>query len=75
MSSGPRPRRPIKVVTLVVVYWVGGNILQSALGSLLVNSGLLDSENAFRVGLVLGWGLLFLVSLYFREQLDRWLRA
>lgn len=75
MSSGPRPRRPIKVVTLVVVYWVGGNILQSALGSLLVNGGLLDSENAFRVGLVLGWGLLFLVSLYFREQLDRWLRA
>ena len=75
MSSGPRPRRPIKVVTLVVVYWVGGNILQSALGSLLVNSGLLDSENAIRVGLVLGWGLLFLVSLYFREQLDRWLRA
>jgi hypothetical protein len=63
------------VVTLVVVYWVGGNILQSALGSLLVNGGLLDSENAFRVGLVLGWGLLFLVSLYFREQLDRWLRA
>ena len=75
MSSGPRPRRPIKVVTMVVVYWVGGNILQSILSWLLVNGGLLDADNAFRVGLILGWGLLFLVSFYCREQLDHWLRT
>jgi hypothetical protein len=75
MNGAPNPRRPIKVVAMVVVYWVGGNILQSALGSLLVSGGLLDSDNAFRVSLVLGWGLLFLVSFVYREQLDRWLRT
>ena len=75
MDSGPRPRRPIKVVAMVVVYWVLGNVLQAVLGSLLVNGGLLDDEMASRAGLVLGWGLLFVVSLVFRERLDDWLRA
>ena len=75
MSSGPRPRRPIKVVAMVVVYWVVGNLLQSVLASLLVSGGLLDVETASRVGLVLGWGLLFVVSLIFRERLDDWLRS
>lgn len=75
MDSGPRPRRPIKVVVMVVVYWVLGNVLQAVLGSLLVSGGLLGDEMASRVGLVLGWGLLFVVSLVFRERLDAWLRA
>ena len=75
MDSGPRPRRPIKVVAMVIVYWVLGNVLQAALGSLLVSGGLLSDEMASRVGLVLGWGLLFVVSLVFRERLDDWLRA
>ena len=75
MDSGPRPRRPIKVVAMVIVYWVLGNVLQAALGSLLVSGGLLSDEMASRVGLVLRWGLLFVVSLVFRERLDDWLRA
>jgi hypothetical protein len=75
MSIGPRQRRPIKVVAMVIVYWVGGNVLQSVLGWLLVSGGLLDAEMASRAGLILGWGLLFVVSLIFRERLDDWLRS
>ena len=75
MSDGPRPRRPIKVVAMVVAYWIAGNVLQAALAWLLVSAGLFDAEMAGRVGLVLGWGLLFVVSLVFRERLDDWLRA
>ena len=75
MHSGPRSRRPIKVVVMVVAYWVTGNVLQAALASLLVGGGLLDDEMASRTGLILGWGLLFAVSLVFRERLDGWLRA
>ena len=60
---------------MVVVYWVLGNVLQAALGSLLVSGGLLDDELASRAGLVLGWGLLFVVSFVFRERLDDWLRG
>lgn len=60
---------------MVVVYWVGGNVLQAALASLVVSGGLLDAEMASRAGLVVGWGLLFVVSLVFRERLDAWLRS
>jgi hypothetical protein len=75
MRSGPRPRRPIKVVVMVIVYWVLGNVLQAALAWLLVRAGLLDAETAGWAGLIVGWGLLFVVSLAFRERLDDWLRA
>ena len=60
---------------MVVVYWVVGNILQSVIGSGLVSAGLLEEEGAFRAGLIAGWGLLFVLSYRFREQLDDWLRA
>jgi hypothetical protein len=75
MSSGPRPRRPGKVVIMVIAFWVVGNILQSIVGWLLGSSGLFDANTAFYVGLVLGWGLLFLISLYYRDYLDYWLRS
>ena len=75
MIDGPRPRRPIKVVVMVIAYWVLGNVLQSALAWLLVSGGLLDAETAVPAGLVLGWGLLFVISFIFRERLDDWLRA
>ena len=60
---------------MVVAYWVGGNVLQNVLAWLLVSGGLLDAETASRAGLILGWGLLFVVSLMFREWLDDWLRS
>ena len=75
MSTGPRARRPIKVVAMVMVYWIAGNVLQSALAWLLVSGGLLDTDTAGRAGLILGWGLLFVVSLINRERLDDWLRS
>lgn len=60
---------------MVIAYWIVGNVLQSILSTLLVSAGLLDSEMAGRVGLVLGWGLLFVVSFVYREPLDDWLRT
>ncbi len=60
---------------MVVAYWIVGNILQSVFGWMLVSAGLLDAETAGRAGLILGWGLLFVISLVFRERLDDWLRA
>lgn len=60
---------------MVIVYWVLGNILQAVLASLLTSAGLLDPEMAGWAGLVLGWGLLFVASLVYRERLDDWLRA
>jgi len=75
MREAPKSRSPKKVVVMVVVYWVGGNVLQSVIGSLFASGGLLEPDTAFGVGLVLGWGLLFLISYYFREPLDDWLRS
>jgi|RhiMethySRZTD1v2_1073278.scaffolds.fasta_scaffold2044510_2 hypothetical protein len=75
MSSGPRSRRPIKVVVMVIAYWILGNVLQAAFAWLTTTAGLLDPETASRAGLVLGWGLLFVISFIFRERLDDWLRS
>jgi len=60
---------------MVVAYWIVGNVLQSILASLIVSAGLLDAETASRAGLILGWGLLFVLSYIFRERLDDWLRS
>ena len=59
---------------MVVAYWIVGNVLQAVLASPLVTLGLFDAESASRAGLILGWGLLFVLSFIFREQLDDWLR-
>ena len=60
---------------MVIAYWIVGNILQSGFAWLLMRSGLLEAELASWVGLIVGWGLLFVVSLIYRESLDDWLRA
>jgi hypothetical protein len=60
---------------MVVVYWVVGNVLQAAISSALVSSGLLDTDGAFRAGLIIGWGILFVLSYVARERLDDWLRS
>lgn len=60
---------------MVIAYWIVGNVLQSGFAWLLVSGGLLEAELAGRFGLILGWGLLFVVSLIYRERLDDWLRA
>jgi ABC-type cobalamin transport system permease subunit len=75
MSDGPRQRRPIKVVLMVAAFWIGGTILQSALAWLLSNSGVVGDASAGTIGLILGWGILFLGSLYYRQPLDDWLRT
>ena len=75
MSDGPRPRRAGKVVVLVLAFWIVGNLVQAALTWTLEGRGLVGVEAAARWGLVLSWGLLFLVAFVLRERLDRWLRT
>jgi hypothetical protein len=75
MISGPRSRRPIKVVVLVVGFWVAGQLLQAGLAALLAGSGLASEEAAVWPALVVAWGLLFLLSYILRERLDDWLRT
>ena len=75
MTNGEKARRPLKVVILVVALWFVGGTMQSAFGQLLANSGLVESRTAALVGQLLAWGLLFLIFVYFRRPLDRWLRT
>jgi hypothetical protein len=75
MSREEHPRRAGKVILLVVGLWVAGNALQSLIGWLLSNSSLVDANAAVLVGQVLAWGLLFVVSYYYRHELDVWLRS
>jgi hypothetical protein len=69
-----RPRKPVKVVGLVLVFWIIGNALQVGLSRLFEGSGLLDPSLIVITSQVIGWGLLFVISLVFRERLDFWLR-
>lgn len=75
MMNGPRGRRPIKVVVLVVGCWVIGRVLQAGLTSLVAGSGLVSTEGAEWSAIVVAWGLLCVVAYTFRERLDDWLRA
>lgn len=75
MSSGEKARRPLKVIVLVLACWFVGVTLQSTLGSLIGNSGMVEAGTASLIGQLLAWGLLFLIALMFRTQLDRWLRT
>ena len=75
MSRDEHPRRAGKVIILVVGLWVVGNALQSLIGWVLTSSVLVDASTAVLVGQVLAWGLLFVVSYYFRHELDVWLRS
>ena len=60
---------------MVVAYWVVGNAVHAVIARLLVGGGLLDDELAGWAGLVIGWGLLFVLSFVYRERLDDWLRS
>jgi hypothetical protein len=60
---------------MVIVYWVVGNALQSVLGGLIERAGLVGPNDAVYAGLIVGWGLLFVLSLVYRDHLDRWLRT
>lgn len=75
MIEEEKPRRPARIVTLVVGFWVGGTILQSLLGWLLGQTGLLEPEIAGRLGQALSWGLLCVLSFVYRARIDDWLRG
>lgn len=77
MYGGDRPRRPIRVVILVLAFWIGGNILQALIALGLASTGLVADDLApwsNAASLIAGWGLLFAVALVYRESLDAWLR-
>jgi hypothetical protein len=75
MIDGPRARRPMKVVGLVMGCWIAGRLLQAGITALVANSGLLTPEAAEWPGIVVAWGLLCVVAYALRERLDDWLRA
>jgi hypothetical protein len=77
MYGSDRPRRPIRVIILVLAFWIGGNILQALIALGLARTGLVsDGADAWLgpTSLIIGWGLLFVVALVYREPLDDWLR-
>lgn len=74
LDDGERPRRPGKVIFLVVAFWVSGTILQGALRSAVEQVGVADVDVATRIGQIAGWGLLFVLSVIYRRQIDEWLR-
>ncbi len=69
-----RPRRPSRIILLVVAYWVVGTALQGGFRWLAEQAGVSDDDASTRIGLLLGWGLLFVVSVVYRHQVDGWLR-
>jgi len=73
--GGPRQRRPIKVVALVVGCWVLGRLLQAGLTSLVAESGVLTPEASEWPAIIVAWGLLCVVGYVYRERLDDWLRT
>lgn len=75
LNDGERPRRPGRVILLVAAIWLAGTVLQIALGWLIQQAGLVEPEIAARIGQAVGWGLLCLVSFWYRHPLDEWLRS
>ena len=75
MIEPEKPRRPTRVVLLVLGFWVIGTVLQSVFGSLVDTAGLFSTDVAHRVGQALGWGLLCVISFVYRVRIDAWLRA
>jgi hypothetical protein len=75
LNDGERPRRPGKVILLVVAFWLVGTALQAGLRWLIEQAGLVDPDIAGRIGQAVGWGLLCVLSYWYRHPLDEWLRA
>ncbi|MGE3273087.1 MAG: hypothetical protein AB7P40_30420 [Chloroflexota bacterium] len=74
MYGGERPRKPVRVVVLVLGFWILGNILEMGFGLAVNETGLVSDAAVVWIGRILGWGLLFAFSLVYRERLDAWLR-
>lgn len=68
------PRRPARVIVLIVAFWIVGTTLQWAIGSFLETNGLVAPDNELPIRQVLAWGLLFGLSYYYRDPIDLWLR-
>jgi hypothetical protein len=75
LNDGERPRRPGRVILLVTAFWLAGTILQGGLRWLIEQAGLAEPEVATRIGQVAGWGLLCVLSFWYRQPLDEWLRS
>ena len=75
MAGSERPRRPAKVIVFVLALWIVGGTVQSAFGSLVASSGVVEAGTAPLVGLILGWGLVCAVCYRYREHLETWLRS
>lgn len=74
MYEGERPRKPSRVIALVIVCWVVGISLQTVFELLFVTAEVMEVRFAVILAQVLAWGLLFVVSYKYREPIDVWLR-
>ena len=74
MADSDKPRRPGKVIVLVIALWLVGGALQTLFGWLLADSGLVEAGTVPLLGLFLGWGLLCVICFYYRGQIETWLR-
>ena len=75
MTSSDRPRRPSKVILLIILLWLVGGALQTIFGLLLAEGGMLEPGTATLVGQILGWGLLVVIFYWYRKRLEDWLRT
>jgi hypothetical protein len=74
MSTDEQPRRPLKVIVLVVAFWVVGSTVQSGIGWALDQVGLAGPNASLPIRQLLAWSLLFGLSYRYRADLDDWLR-
>ena len=74
MYEGERPRKPSRVILMVITFWIAGSLFQTLFGLLINSTGLVAEGSEVWIGRALGWGLLFAISWVYREQLDTWLR-
>jgi hypothetical protein len=74
MYEGERPRKPSRVIVLVIVFWVVGISLQTVFDLIFTSIEALDIRYAGILAQILAWGLLFAVSYKYREPIDVWLR-
>ena len=74
MYEGERPRKPSRVILMVLGFWVTGSLLQTLFGLVIHTTGLVPEGTEIWMGQILGWGLLFAVTYYYRDPIDTWLR-
>ena len=74
MYEGERPRKPSRVIVLVIVFWVVGITMQTVFELLFTSIEALEVRFAVILAQILAWGLLFAISYKYREPIDVWLR-